>query len=68
MVGIADRQTGCGAPAGLLTGKGEAMHLSRTLTLKLLKRQEWGKRPAAQPPRRRSALASVRSRRLLSRT
>jgi hypothetical protein len=39
------------------------MHLSRMLTLKLLKRQEWGRRPVAQVPRRRSALSSLRQRR-----
>jgi hypothetical protein len=39
------------------------MHLSRMTTLKLLKRQEWGKRPAAQPQPRRSALRTLRQRR-----
>jgi hypothetical protein len=44
------------------------MHLSRAETLKLLKRHEWGKRPAAAPPpRRRSALSAARPRRPLSR-
>jgi hypothetical protein len=43
------------------------MHISRIITLKLLKRQEWGRRPAMAPRRRRSAWAAVRPRRPLSR-
>jgi hypothetical protein len=39
------------------------MYLSRMVTLKLLKRQEWGRRPPAPAPRRRSALSSLRVRR-----
>ncbi|HVL35149.1 MAG TPA: hypothetical protein VM489_05710 [Burkholderiales bacterium] len=30
------------------------MHLTRSLTLRLLKRQEWSARRAPRPPRRRS--------------
>jgi hypothetical protein len=44
------------------------MHLSRSVTLKLLKRQEWGKPPRAQPSRRRGALSAVRPRHPLSRS
>jgi hypothetical protein len=36
------------------------MHLSRSVTLKLLKRQEWGKPPRAQPSRRRSGWSAVK--------
>jgi hypothetical protein len=39
------------------------MHLARTLTLKLLRRQEWGRRAVALT-RRRGALSPARRRRL----
>jgi len=39
------------------------MHPSRTLALKLLRRQEWGRRAEPRLPRRRSALGALRPRR-----
>jgi hypothetical protein len=39
------------------------MYLSRNITVKLLKRQEWGRRPALPPARRRSTLSPARRRR-----
>jgi hypothetical protein len=38
------------------------MHLARTLAVKLLRRQEWGRRALALP-RRRGALSPARKRR-----
>ena len=38
------------------------MHLARTLAVKLLRRQDWGRRAVA-PPRRRGALSPARKRR-----
>jgi hypothetical protein len=43
------------------------MHITRTLALRLLKRQEWGTPRTVTPPRRPSAL-SARRRRLTSRS
>ena len=39
------------------------MHLARMLTLKLLRRQEWGRRALAPLPRPRSTVSPARRRR-----
>jgi hypothetical protein len=62
MVGSQSRQRGCDAPAGLPPSE-IFMHLSRNVTLKLLKRQEWGRRPVVPLARRRGALSPARRRR-----